>query len=113
MKIKHLYNGIATFYEDFTIWVSKIERGAEGYVIFNDEDPLNKNRKKVYKCEIEKVIRRRGLSESAYNEVILNTPSSNVSGEFITDDDTYYIFVKTGKRGDYFDDVYFNDAYEC
>lgn len=108
MKVKYLYNGIATFYEDFTIWVSKIERGAEGYVIFNSE-----NRKKVYKCEIEKVIRRRGLSEAAYNEMILNTPSSNVSGEFITDDDIYYVFVKTGKRGDYFDDVYFNDAYEC
>lgn len=108
MKIKHLYNGIATFYDDFTIWVSKIERGAEGYVIFND-----KNRKKVYKCEIEKVIRRRYLSEAAYNEVILNTPSYNVSGEFITDNDIYYVFVKTGKRGDYFDDVYFNDAYEC
>lgn len=113
MKTKRLYNGIVTFYEDFMIWVSKIEKGAEGYVIFNGEDSSEKNHKKVFKCTIEHVIRRRGLSEAAYNEIILNTPSSDVGGEFITEDDIYYVFIKTGKRGDYFDVIQFNDTYEC
>ena len=105
--------GIASFYEDFTLWVPSIEREVQGYVIFNNEDPTGAGRKKVYRAYITHVIRKGPASDAVYNECILRGPDCDVSGEFVTDKDIYYCFFKQGSRGMYYDDISFIGTYEC
>ena len=110
MNTLELKEGMATEYDDMTLWVEKPEEDAKAYHITVNEDGAYE----VIPCQVTKVITKSELdSEEEYAaacDELLEDSEGTATGEFFTFDDCYYIEIDAVSESEVYDDVDYVDV---
>lgn len=117
MKELTLEKGILSEYEESSLWVAKLETGSPAVLI--EFDSKDENKKTMTPCKVVSIIKRSQYdTDKAYNEAvdrILNVTHATATGEFVTDDDIFYLEMeRDGNVGDIpVEKVHLKDVVVC
>lgn len=109
MEIKTINGGIASEYDDQTIWIAKPEVGAEAARIVDDSE--------YTPCKVTDIIFRSDYSDeeeySAACDALMSENSALCTGEFVTFDDIYYVAIDGVGEYEVFSSIDYDDVEFC
>lgn len=116
MKTITINGGFCSEYDDMSLWVKDFNVGAEAAYITKNENGTTTIKNGVV-SKVTSLYRDNDNDKDKYDEAcneILNCDCS-VSGEFITDDDSFYVAINTidSIDGTTETTVEYHDAYFC